>query len=148
MVAATPHAKNHDELAPLFSRFVEVDDIPWETTRFPGIEIKTLLEDAESGLLTTLVKMAPGARLPEHEHTRIEQTYVLEGHLVDDDGEVSAGNFVWRPEGSRHSAHSPNGSLMIAFFLKPNRFFDQDRPRDGFEAKVVDSRAPRAPMSP
>ena len=30
----------------------------------PGIETKTLLVERKSGLLTLLMKMAPGARLP------------------------------------------------------------------------------------
>ena len=30
--------------------------------------------------------MAPGATLPDHEHVLIEQTYVLEGSLVDKEG--------------------------------------------------------------
>jgi anti-sigma factor ChrR (cupin superfamily) len=125
VVTVTPHAKPHDGLAPLDSRFVTVDALPWQKTRFPGVEIKTLLEDKVTGLLTLLLRMAPGACLPDHEHVRIEQTYVLEGRLVDDEGEVTAGNYVWRPAGSRHTARTPDGALMIAFFLEPNRFYDQ-----------------------
>ena len=105
---------------------LDVDSMPWESTRFPGIEIKTLLKDPETGLLTTLVRMAPGARLPDHEHVEIEQTWILEGSLADHEGEVSAGNYVWRPAGSRHEAWSPNGGLFLAFFCKPNRFYDTE----------------------
>ncbi len=133
MAAVTPDAKNHQGLGRLSSRFVEVDALPWRETRFPGVEIKTLFEDQETGLLTTLVRMAPGASLPDHEHVRIEQTYVIEGSLVDDEGTAAAGTFVWRPAGSRHSARAPEGALLIAFFLEPNRFYDQpDMPR-GFD---------------
>ena len=127
MVAETPHAERHQELAPLASRFVDVGGLPWRRTRFPGIEFRVLLEDQETGMSTALVRMAPGAHLPDHEHMAIEQTYVLEGHLVCDEGEVTAGNYVWRPAGSRHSAGSPKGGLMLAIFLRPNRFFDQER---------------------
>ena len=126
MTAITPKATGHQTLNRLDSRFVEIDQVAWEPTEFDGIEIKTLLVDEDSGLLTTLMRMAPGARLPDHQHVRIEQTYVLEGHLVDTDGEVTAGNFVWRPAGSRHQAWSPNGGVMLAMFVKPNRFFRQD----------------------
>ena len=70
--------------------------------------------------------MAPGARLPDHEHVQIEQTYVLEGRLVDAEGEAGAGDFVWRPAGSRHEAYTPEGGLMLAIFIKPNRFFQTD----------------------
>ncbi|TAN54325.1 MAG: hypothetical protein EPN19_06760, partial [Betaproteobacteria bacterium] len=82
MSALTPKAANHGALAPLASRFVEVAKLPWEPTRFAGIQTKTLLLDRATGLCTVLLRMAPGARLPDHEHVLIEQTYVLEGSLV------------------------------------------------------------------
>ncbi|MFQ5954358.1 MAG: cupin domain-containing protein [Kiloniellales bacterium] len=125
MTAVTPDASNHHGLEPLNSRFVNVDQLPWRQTQFPGVEVKILIEDKETGLTTTMLRMAPGASLPDHEHVRIEQTYVLEGRLVDDEGECTAGNYVWRPAGSRHIAHTPDGALLLAFFLKPNRFYDK-----------------------
>jgi anti-sigma factor ChrR (cupin superfamily) len=125
MVAITPNATNHTGLAPKDSRFVDVFELPWEKTKFPGVESKTLLLDKESGLLTALIRMAPGARLPDHEHVQIEQTFMIEGTLVDEEGECTPGNFVWRPAGSRHEAHTPNGGLMLAMFLVPNKFFDE-----------------------
>ena len=88
----------------------------------PGIDMKILLEDSESGLLTALFRWRPGAELALHEHVEIEQTFVLEGSLVDDEGEVRAGNYVWRPKGNRHIARSPNGALVLSMFLKPNIF--------------------------
>ncbi|MGH8705253.1 MAG: cupin domain-containing protein, partial [Burkholderiales bacterium] len=74
MSAITPNAKDHAALPPLASRFVQIERLPWEKTRFPGVEAKTLLVDRDSGLVTALMKFAPGARLPDHEHVRIEQT--------------------------------------------------------------------------
>jgi anti-sigma factor ChrR (cupin superfamily) len=114
-------------LPPLASRFVDIQSLPWQKTRYPGVETKTLLVDRERGLLTMLMKMAPGARLPDHEHVEIEQTYVLEGTLVCGEGECKAGDFVWRPAGSRHEAWvGPQGGLMLAMFQIPNRFYDAD----------------------
>lgn len=126
MSAVTPNAKNHAGLGPLKSRHVKVADLPWEQTKFPGVEVKTLMIDKEAGLLTCLLKMAPGAVLPDHEHVLIEQTYVMEGRLVDRDCDVGPGEFVWRPAGSRHAAHTPEGGLMIAIFQVPNKFFERD----------------------
>jgi anti-sigma factor ChrR (cupin superfamily) len=126
MAAMTPHAKNHDGLAPLMSRFVRIAEMPWEQTKFAGVETKTLLLDKATGLLTVLLRMAPGAKLPDHEHVMIEQTYMLEGRLVDRDGECAAGDYVWRPAGSRHEAWCPDGGLMIAMFQVPNRFYRAD----------------------
>ncbi len=124
--AVTPNATGHEGLSPLASRFVNVHELPWEETRFPGIWAKTLLVDPASGLLTALLRMDPGAKLPDHEHVLIEQTFVLEGALVCGEGVCSAGNFVWRPAGSRHEAGTPNGGLMLAVFQLPNRFFEED----------------------
>jgi anti-sigma factor ChrR (cupin superfamily) len=106
------------------STFVEVARTPWKQTRFAGIEWKILMEDKATGMFTALMRWAPGARLPEHEHAALEQTYVLEGSFADDDGVCTAGNFVWRRKGSRHDAWTDEGCLMLAFFLKPNMFLD------------------------
>lgn len=122
MTACTPDWKNEARLDAKSSRYVKQDDLPWRKTAFPGIEIKVLLEDKETGLMTSITRMAPGATLPLHEHVGVEQTYVLEGRLVDGEGEVKAGEYVWRPAGSRHVATAPEGALLLGMFLQPNRF--------------------------
>jgi anti-sigma factor ChrR (cupin superfamily) len=124
MPALTPNLPGQESLTELASRYVTLDEIPWTPTRFPGIEQKVLMEDKDRGLCTALMRWAPGSTLPRHEHVEIEQTYVLEGSLKDDEGEATAGNFVWRPAGSTHAVVSPQGALILAFFIKPNRFFD------------------------
>jgi len=124
VTATTPFLTNEDMLGPLASRYVNVDDLPWKPTPCPGIEMKVLLEDKETGLLTALFRWQPGSELSLHEHVEVEQTFVLAGSLVDDEGEVTAGNYVWRPKGNRHIARSPNGALVLSIFLKPNIFLD------------------------
>ena len=125
MSAITPKAAHSAELPPLASRFVSVAALPWEPTRHPGVETRTLLADPATGLLTVLTRMAPGAKLPDHEHVRIEQTYVLEGEIHCGEGACRAGDFVWRPAGSRHEAWGgPEGCLALAMFQAPNRFFE------------------------
>ena len=127
MSAITPKASNHGALPPQASRFVDVAALPWEKTRFAGVEAKTLLMDRDTGVVTSLMKFAPGARLPDHEHMLIEQTYVLEGSLVCGEGECKAGDYVWRPAGSRHEAWAgPEGGLMLAMFQIPNKFYEKD----------------------
>jgi anti-sigma factor ChrR (cupin superfamily) len=122
MTATTPFLKNEDRLGSLDSRYVAVDSLPWKPTPCPGIDMKILLEDKESGLMTALFRWQPGAELALHEHVEVEQTFVIEGSLVDDEGEVTAGNYVWRPKGNRHTARSPHGALVLSMFLKPNIF--------------------------
>ena len=122
MTATTPFLTNEDMLGPLASRYVDVGSLPWKPTPCPGIDMKVLLEDKETGLLTALFRWQPGSELALHEHVEVEQTFVLEGSLEDDEGEVTAGNYVWRPKGNRHIAKSPHGALVLSVFLKPNIF--------------------------
>jgi len=125
MAPRTPYLATDESLPPLASRYVRVSELPWTPTRAPGIEMKILLEDKESGLLTALFRWQPGTHLPLHEHVEIEQTYVLEGRIVDDDGEARTGDYVWRPRGNRHVAHAPEGALVLAMFLRPNVFLEE-----------------------
>ena len=106
------------------SHFIDVVDMPWTDSKFPGVKVKILYEDPATGMLTVMGKMEPGSFIPLHVHTAVEQTFVLEGSLEDEQGAVTAGNFVWRPAGNTHIAHAPNGCLNISFFTKPNKFFD------------------------
>ena len=105
----------------LRSHLVEASKMSWQPTQFAGIEMKILYSDDE-GRSTILFKMAPGAVVPLHEHTALEQTYVLEGTLEDHEGVCGPGQFCWRPGGNQHEAVSPNGAVILGFFLKPNRF--------------------------
>jgi anti-sigma factor ChrR (cupin superfamily) len=104
------------------SVFLDPATMPWETSAFPGILSKTLYSDP-SGMCTLLLKLEPGAQVPLHEHTAIEQTWVLEGRFVDDEGECLPGQFVWRPAGNTHVAWAgPEGAVILGIFLKPNIF--------------------------
>ena len=111
------------------SIYVDVANTPWEPTGFPGISIKILWQDDRSGAYTALFKAEPGAHLPLHRHVGVEQTFILEGRLVDDEGECTAGNFVWRKAGSIHQAHAPDGLVGIGIFQEPNEFL-ASRPAD------------------
>lgn len=124
MPAITPMADDLNALPPLASRYVDVEKLPWKPTGFPGIDMKVLLREEETGLLTALFRWEPGAVLPLHEHVEIEQTWVLEGSIVDAEGETTVGNFSWRPKGNQHRATAPKGALVLCFFLKPNRFLE------------------------
>src|SRR4030088_1369786 len=103
MDAVTPKSGQKGE----HSHVVRPADMEWQKTRFPGCEAKTLLFDKETGGGTARMRFAPGAILPDHEHVKIEQTYVLEGRLVDKEGpaaglDVGPGELVWREPGTRH----------------------------------------------
>ena len=118
--AFTPGAKNHAGLGPKASRLVQVDDLEWVPIRYKGCYAKTLLVDKDSGLATIMLKMDPGAVLPDHEHVLIEQTYMLEGRLVDKEGpdegiECKAGDFIWRPAGRTASSKPASSAASMSW---------------------------------
>src|SRR6516165_8759555 len=88
MSAQTPFLEGEAALGALASRYVDVESLPWKPTPTPGIDMKILLHDKESGLLTALFRWAPGTALDLHEHVEIEQTWVISGAIVDDEGEA------------------------------------------------------------
>src|SRR6266852_5610240 len=103
-------------LGALASRFIETDAVPWIETA-PGNKMKVIYHDPATDMLTILARLEPGAGIPAHVHEDLEQTYVLEGSLLDDEGECTAGNFVIRAKGSRHAPTAPTGCSMLVFFL-------------------------------
>ena len=103
---SAPQARTvvHSDIKPsqrpeLASHYLDVPNMPWEATKFPGIKIKVLYTN-DSGITTALFKLDPGAIVPLHEHTALEQTYVIEGSLEDHEGKCGPGQFVWRPAGN------------------------------------------------
>ena len=125
MPYSTPGHPEFDDLEQLVSRYVDTKIIPWVTLPFKGVEGKILLRD-DQGVRTALARMAPGGEIPNHEHTGLEQSFVLEGSFEDHDGICGAGEYVWRLAGNRHIARSKNGCLMLVSFESPNVYLSGD----------------------
>lgn len=81
--AFTPHAKNHAGLGALASRVVQVQELAWEPIRYPGCFVKTLMVDRQNGLLTVLLKMDPGASLPD-QGRQVGPCDCMNGEMNDD----------------------------------------------------------------
>jgi anti-sigma factor ChrR (cupin superfamily) len=81
-----------------------------------------LSEDAAQDRATFLLRFDPSGRSMPHEHTGIEEFYVLEGTLIDDDGTAfGPGTFVRFDPGSTHSSHAPDGCVILVTLLGRNR---------------------------
>src|SRR6476619_5207778 len=103
------------------AHYLDVPNMPWEATKFPGIKIKVLYTD-DTGITTALFKLDPGAVWPLHEHAALEQTYVIEGTIEDREGVSGPSQTVGRTAGNQHEAVAPNGAVLLGFFLKTKRF--------------------------
>ena len=89
---------------------------PWKPSRHsPGVFYKKLYFDEETGLVTTLVKMEPGAHLDAHTHVKTEQCLILEGDLRYSEEKVyRAGDFTWALGGSLDPAlYTVEGNLLL-----------------------------------
>lgn len=70
--------------------------LPWSEP-VPGLRMKVLYKDNQAQQAMMLVEAGPGSVIPEHVHGDVEWALVLEGTMEDEEGVVSAGNFVYRP---------------------------------------------------
>ena len=56
-----------------------MNDVPWQNATTPGSKFKVLYRDENTGAQTLLLRFEPGAKTPLHQHTGLEQTFVLQG---------------------------------------------------------------------
>ena len=79
-----------------------------------GLSVKKLFVDPNSGLVTTLVRMSPGASIPLHRHRGIEQCYVLEGVARAAGESLGPGDFQSAPKDSIHEpVYTETGALLL-----------------------------------
>lgn len=79
-----------------------------------GMSVKQLFFDRTTGMVTTLLKMEPGTRIPLHRHRGIEQCYVVEGDFHADNQSLGAGDFHVAPAGSIHQpVYTVGGALVL-----------------------------------
>jgi quercetin dioxygenase-like cupin family protein len=88
----------------------------------PGLSWLPLDFDEAKGSGFYLVRFAPGAQSSPHEHVFGEAFIVLEGRLIDSDGqELKTGAFVNYAPGSRHYSTAPEGCLLAVYLKGPSR---------------------------
>ncbi|MCP4332023.1 MAG: cupin [Gammaproteobacteria bacterium] len=74
-----------------------------------------------------LLRIDAGAQSKPHEHTGHEEFLVLEGELVDCDGQsFCSGDYVHFLPGSKHSSHTPEGCTMLVILRGNNRSLRAD----------------------
>ena len=90
----------------------------WRPSGTPGFWVKPLVEDAEAGLRTWLMKSDPGASSALHSHDEIEQIYVLEGSFADGETTYGPGDFIVRAAGAAHLTTCDGGSLSLVIYAR------------------------------
>jgi anti-sigma factor ChrR (cupin superfamily) len=89
-------------------------DSPWMHGGAPGVEIRQLFRDGQTGRSTMLVRMEPGATFPAHHHADDEQCYVLKGDIRWGDVVYEEGDFVVMAKNTTHpEIRSVTGNLLL-----------------------------------
>jgi anti-sigma factor ChrR (cupin superfamily) len=79
----------------------------------PGIEVKTLLYDAQAGMVSFLLRAQPGASLPAHGHRAYEECIVLEGEFTMGDLTLRTGDFQAGYPGEEHPVASTRTGVLV-----------------------------------
>jgi quercetin dioxygenase-like cupin family protein len=94
------------------------DAAQWEGLDFPGVTMQVLRKDEATGAMTVLTRLAPGASIPGHSHTRADESvFVVEGEFVEDGEAYGPGSYFFGRAGTRHGPHSsPTGCTVLTHF--------------------------------
>jgi quercetin dioxygenase-like cupin family protein len=93
---------------------LHVEAVAWSPLDFPGVSLRVLHTDPDSGAMSVLTRMSPGAVIPAHLHTKADETvYVLEGDFVEDGQSHGPGSFFAGKAGVPHGPHSTVSGCMV-----------------------------------
>jgi len=104
----------------IFTIAAQPERVDWEPFR-EGIEIYPIYK-SEHGCSAALLRYAPGARAPMHEHLGYEHILVLTGEQNDERHAYAHGTLVISPPGTSHSIYSEHGCVVLAIWEKPVSF--------------------------
>jgi anti-sigma factor ChrR (cupin superfamily) len=93
-------------------RVVDSNTATWQQSEPPGREVLPLYDQDGHGESMRLVRLAPGTRVPEHDHPGGEEVYVMAGSLADGQGAYEQGTWLRFPHGSRHQPFSDEGCTL------------------------------------
>lgn len=112
----------------------QIADIDWVPSPVEGIDRRMLERDGgEVARATTVVRFAPGAKFPFHEHVAGEEFFVLEGTFSDDSGDYKAGSYLRNPSGTSHAPWSDEGCTIL---VKLRQFAEDDKAQKAIDTNV------------
>jgi anti-sigma factor ChrR (cupin superfamily) len=102
---------------PVFERagsyFARAAEMEWMNLA-PGVRLKILFDDGESGARTMLIEMDPGLPFPEHDHPAIEDLYLIAGDAWVGDVYMRAGDYCRAEAGTAHNDVRSGASGALA----------------------------------
>jgi anti-sigma factor ChrR (cupin superfamily) len=114
---------DHLEINDLFDIAADPDRIEWKPFR-DGVLIHRLYGDGVSGPTAAILRFHKEATVPLHVHEGYEHLLILAGNQRDANGILRPGTLRIHPPGSRHSATSEAGCMVLAIYEKAVRFIE------------------------
>ena len=84
----------------------------WIGAGVPGVELCQLHLDTAQERQTLLIRMEPGATLPQHLHGGTEECFIVRGDLRDRDLRLQATDYIRFEKGTSHSVVTEQGCLL------------------------------------
>lgn len=92
---------------------IRQDETNWQTVGV-GLQRKVLFINREEGYQSFFLRIAPGAKVPAHEHCLTEECVVLEGEMIVGAERLYAGDYQVAEVGSVHEEiRSETGGLVF-----------------------------------
>ena len=100
---------------------VEADDVDWEDAEVlglpEGLKIKIINENEAEGRTDMLVKYPPGYVEPRHVHESAHACIVLEGRIIVDGRELTAGDYIYGQQEPHGPWEFPDGGMNFVSFV-------------------------------
>ncbi len=98
----------------MYQHVVSTDSLPWMPLEFPGVHMRIIHSDAQTGRLTVMTRLEPGATIPAHFHTKADETvYVLSGDFVEAGVTYGVGTYFAATAGTPHGLHESRGGCVV-----------------------------------
>lgn len=100
---------------------VVADDVDWEDASVlglpEGLQVKIINENEAEGRTEMLVKYPPGYVEPRHTHESAHACLVLEGRILVDDRELTAGDYIYGQKIPHGPWEFPDGGINFVSFV-------------------------------
>ena len=94
----------------------------WLPHPIPGIRMRVLALNRESGYATLLLDVAPGTRFPPHHHGGAEECYVVSGSVYTCGRRMGPGDFLHADAGTDHGELWTGEGAQVLLVVPPEDY--------------------------
>jgi anti-sigma factor ChrR (cupin superfamily) len=99
----------------------------WLPHPVPGIRMRVLALNRESGYATLLLDVDAGTRFPAHHHSRAEECYVISGSVHTLGRRMGPGDFLHADGGTDHGELWTDEGAQVLLIVPPEDYLPNSR---------------------